>query len=201
MPAPRVPLTVVLDTETTGLGHVRRREDGVVQVAAAHRDPRTGAVEVWSAVCDPGQRFYQDGRAALAFEKNGLTPEAVARAPPAAEVAGALRGRLRALAGAHGPLDLRAYNVQFDRPFLEASPWGLAAEHAWGPCLMLAAHARLDPRGKWPRLREACDRLGVAWPGAREHDAGADAHAALLLHEALLGGVAPRAVAPALPQA
>ena len=179
----RLPLTVVLDTETTGLdpeGH------GVVQVAFAYRDPATRAVATWSDVADPGERFYANGRAARAFRINGLSVERVAAARKAPEVAADLRGRLRRLAVLHGGVDLRAYGADFDPPFLAAAPWRLLGP--WGPCLMREAAHALDPRGTWPKLVDACARLGIAYPG-RAHDAASDAHAALLVHEAI---AAPR---------
>lgn len=182
-----MPLTVVLDTETTGLGHLRARPDGVVQVGLAWRDPLSGAVEVWTTACDPGAALYADGRADEAFRVNGMTPARVATFPPAGRVAAMLRGRLRALETRHGPLDLRAYNVDFDRPFLEAPPWDL--RRAWGPCLLREAQARL---GRRHRLADALAAFGVAYPGAA-HDAGADAHAALLLHEAMRAAPVPLA--------
>jgi DNA polymerase III epsilon subunit-like protein len=174
-----MPLTVAVDTETTGLGHVHARPDGVVQVGLAWRDPSSGRVETWRAPCDPGAAFYADGRAAGAFRVNGMSPELVATFPPAARVAAMLRGRLRALEIRHGPLDLRAYNLDFDRPFLEAAPWSIPGP--WGPCLLREAQARL---GRRPRLVDALAAFGIDHPG-EAHDAGADAHAALLLHEAM----------------
>ncbi|HWH08327.1 MAG TPA: exonuclease domain-containing protein [Candidatus Thermoplasmatota archaeon] len=176
--AGRLPLKVVLDTETTGLGPAA----AVVQVALAYRDPATREVRTWSEVCDPGPAFYADGRADAAFRVNGLTAARVAAARKAPVVASELRTRLRRLAAAHGGVELRAYHVEFDRAFLAAAPWSLPGP--WGACLMLEAAAALDPAGRYVRLLEACARLGVAFPG-RPHDAASDAHAALLVHEAL----------------
>jgi DNA polymerase III epsilon subunit-like protein len=136
---------------------------------------------VWREDCDPGPALRAGGRAEGAFRMNGMTEERLARARPAEEVARTLRTRLDALAREHAAvLDLRAYNVAFDRPFLEAPPWGLAGP--WGPCVMLEAQRRLGYR---PKLAGACGALGVAWPEGPAHDAGTDALAALLLHEAM----------------
>lgn len=176
------PLTVVLDTETTGLGRAAWREDGIVQVALAYRDPETGSVRTWSETCNPGRHLYADGRAAGAFAVNGLTEAQVLAARPVLAVAETLRGHLVDLQRRHGALDLRAYNLRFDQPFLAAAPWSLVGP--WGPCLMLEAHAILSPRGKWPKLTFACEALGLAYPG-KTHEAAADAHAALLVHQTL----------------
>lgn len=182
-------LKVVVDTETTGLGHFHGRDDGIVQVALAYRDPERRRVATWSEVCDPGERYYRNGRAAVAFRINGMTEERLSGARSAKAVASDLRTRIGELAAAHGPVDLRAYNLGFDRPFLAAAPWRLAGP--WGPCLMLEAHRALNPGGKWPKLVEAAATLGVEYPGKGAHDAASDAHAALLVHEAL--NPAPRA--------
>lgn len=184
-------LCVVLDVETTGLGHFHKppRPDGVVQVAYAARDPHTGEVEVWKALCDPGYEHYAGGRAAEAFKVNRLTPERLALARGADEVAGEMRARLAALEARCGPLELRAYNMSFDQPFLTSAPWSLP--HSWGRCLMVEAQERLGFR---PKLAQACENLKVRWPEGAAHDAGVDAHAALLLAEALRGEPTPLAV-------
>lgn len=176
-------LKVVVDTETTGLGHFHGRDDGIVQVALAYRDPDRRRVATWSEVCDPGEQYYRDGRAAGAFRINGMSEGALSEARKAKAVAADLRTRLKELAAEHGAIDLRAYNLGFDRPFLTAVPWKLTGP--WGPCLMLEAHRALNPGGKWPKLVEATAMLGVKYPGEGAHNAASDAHAALLVHEAL----------------
>lgn len=176
-------LEVVIDTETTGLGATRGRDDGIVQVALAYRDPDRRRVVTWSEICDPGEEYYSDGRAAIAFRINGMSEAALSDARSAKAVASDLRKRLKELTAMHGSVDLRAYNLGFDRPFLIAAPWRLTGP--WGPCLMLEAHHALNPGGKWPKLVEAAAMLGVKYPGKGAHDAASDAHAALLVHEAL----------------
>lgn len=143
-------------------------------------------------MCDPGERFHREGRADVAFGINSITESQLARAPPAKEVAAELRSRLKDLKAEHGPLDLRAYNLAFDRPFLTATPWKFTGP--WGPCLMLEAHRALNPFGKWPTLTEACAMLGIKYPGKGAHNAASDAHAALLVHETLDPAPAARRV-------
>jgi DNA polymerase III epsilon subunit-like protein len=174
-------LPIVVDTETTGLGQAAEREDAIVEVAFAWRDPASGAVRTWARLCNPGERHLAGGRADRALGISQIRIEDVRAAPDAREVAVEMRRELRALARAPGAT-LLAYNVAFDAPFLAQAPWHLHGP--WGPCLKLAAHRALDPGGKWPRLLEACRMLGIAYPGAA-HRAVHDAHAALLVHEAL----------------
>lgn len=193
-----MPHIVVLDVETTGLGRQDGRDDGVVQVGLATRDPDTAEIVTWSEVCNPGREYLAGGRADEALEINGLTKDEVLSARPAREVAadlqekleglrdrahdGGLGSMLDRLRGRFGGLDLRAYNVRFDRPFLQAEPWRI--DGPWGPCLMLMAHRALNPHGKWPKLVEACEVLGVGL-GDEAHDAGTDAEAALRVWELL----------------
>lgn len=172
---------VAIDAETTGLGSKAGRIDAVVQAGYA---VRVGdVVESWHATCNPGDRFLEGGRAATALRINGLSLDSVLKAPPATAVAAELRERLASIEARTGlPVELRAYNAAFDRPFFMADPWRLT--QPWGPCIMLAACHALTPDGKWPRLAEAIDMLGLPRLGVL-HNAEHDARLALMVDEAL----------------
>lgn len=180
-------MVVVVDTETTGLGHMSDypRPDGVVQVGYAYRDEK-GRVQRWAQLCNPGAEFLAGGRASQAFQINGLSLNQVLRAPPAREVAKVFHRRLRAVEeSVDQPVVLRSYNRDFDEPFLRAPPWNVPHE-LWGPCIMKEAANRLNGvGGRWMKLGVAVDRLGLRWPTGPAHTAAVDAHAALLIHEAL----------------
>ena len=96
---------VVIDVETTGLGHKARppREDGVVSVGLAWRESGSGPsfvggkLRTWEARCDPGERFHADGRADGAFRINGFGVEEVRSFPPAEKVAQELKAQLDSL--------------------------------------------------------------------------------------------------------
>lgn len=192
----KLPLLVVLDTETTGLGHFRQRSDGIVQIALAYRAPDTGKLSKWSSTSHPGEQHLANGRAAEALRISGLREEEIRAAPPATEVASRTREHLTRLEADYA-VELTTYNLGFDRPFLEAAPWSLRGP--WADCLMLEAHKHLDPTGKWPKLTEACRRLNIAYPGPTHH-AESDAHAALLVHEALTAQRGPRVPVQAAPE-
>lgn len=183
---PGRPLIVAVDTETTGMGHFARppRNDGVVQVGLAYRD-RFDKIETWSEYCNPGSEFLRPGWADEALGVNGLTRQRVLGFPPVAKVAGLLHEKLAAIRReSDRPIQLRAYNREFDQPFLAAEPWRVPAD-TWGPCIMLDATAHLDgPDARWVGLKAAMTRLGLQWPG-RSHDAASDSHAALLVLEAI----------------
>jgi len=173
-------LRVVIDTETTGLSH---RADAIVQVGLAYRERPDEPIQTWSEVCDPGERFLLPSRDLSALRINGLSVDEIKNGCPAEVVATGLREVLDHLDLAHGGLSLRAYNMAFDRPFLEAPPWSLRA--SWGPCIMKLAHRHLAPGGRWPRLSDACAALGIREAMNRAHDAASDARAALLVLERL----------------
>jgi DNA polymerase III epsilon subunit-like protein len=181
----KMSITVIVDTETTGLGAQRGREDGIVEIGLAYRD-KTGVVQRWSSICDPGHQFFEGGRADEALRINNISREAIAGAKSAREVAGELHRRLGIIKREQGPFEITAFNVQFDQPFLAADPWHIP-RWAWIRCVMLAATERLDgPNGRWLRLGDALKRFNIPWPEGDAHRAEVDAHAALLVHEHLL---------------
>ena len=167
---------VVVDTETTGFGHIGKppRPDGIVSVGMAWRNAR-GKLCAWEERCDPGEEYYSGGRAIDALRVNGLTEDAVRQYPPSTTIA----ERVRIMLSMIGCAQLRSYNQAFDRPFLEAVPWSL--QHPWGDCIMLAA---TKPGGRWPKLKVACKERGIDTTGPL-HSSGHDARLAYLLMEAL----------------
>jgi DNA polymerase III epsilon subunit-like protein len=178
---------VVVDTETTGLGHNGRppRPDGIVQVGYAWRNSKSKIIR-WAALCNPGESYLRGGRAAEALRINGIRPSEVLGAPAAKVVAAEFRERLEGIRDSSGrELEVRSFNRRFDEPFLRPAPWRLPSQ-LWGPCLMLAAQSHLG-MWKWPKLHEALDYLGITPPPGRAHTAAVDAHAALLVHERISG--------------
>ena len=187
------PAFVVIDTETTGLGHLHSaqtlgpnggwirtpspREDEIVQVAIAWRDPKTEAVKTFASYAKPHPRYLADDRAEVAFNITGISKVLLAAAPPVSEIASRLNFILHDL----GKPPLRAFNMNFDRPFLARSPWK-CERFAWGPCIMLEAQDVLGST-KWPKLTEAAAHFGI--PIMNAHDAEADAVAALHVAERL----------------
>jgi hypothetical protein len=179
---------VVVDTETTGLGHNARppRPDGVVQIGYAWRTPR-GKIVRWAALCNPGKPYLSGGRATEALWVNGLQLPTILAAPSSKTIAAEFRAHLDNIRDESGcELDVRSYNRSFDEPFLSARPWVIPSQ-MWGPCLMQAAQDHLG-LSRWPKLHVALNLLGIMPPDGRSHTADVDAHAALLIHERILRG-------------
>src|SRR3989304_1424353 len=128
-------VVVVVDTETTGLGHADRyqiRRDAVVQGGYSWRN-LGGKIESWQKTCNPGAVFLAGGRARRAFEVNGLSERKVLGSPPAKKVAAEVARRFEKISSETGlDLELRAYNRNFDQPFLRPKPWERHRTR-WGP--------------------------------------------------------------------
>ncbi len=170
---------VVIDTETTGFSHVN---DGVVQVGIAWRDDN-GDVNRWDKICNPGRQYFRNGRAYHALRVNKLKMRDIFKADPDHKVAEDLKRKLASIQeDKSDPIELRAYNNGFDRPFLENNPWNL--KWKWGNCIMLQANEHFGTRKK---LSDAVDSLGLKWPEGRAHHASVDSHAALLVTETIEG--------------
>lgn len=182
------PLHIFLDTETTGLGHVAKyeiREDAVIEIGLAFR--LDGDIYSRSWLCNPGEKYFQNGRADEALSVSKIPMDAIMNAPSATEVAVHVKGFL---ANLHYPLTnrpipiLHSYNIGFDRPFLEKSPWYF--EYDWGADPMLLAADIINPEsGRWPRLEDAMHFFNIKREG-NAHSALSDAIAALKVHEACL---------------
>lgn len=178
---------VVIDTETTGLGHFATppRPDAIIQVGVAWRTIE-GTVRAESLLCNPGKRFLENGRADGAIRIHGRSADEVLTYPPAEIVAKRLAELLRAISIDHGcPVELRAYNVDFDRPFLASPPWSIPSS-SWGPCIMEEARVAIGgPDGRRLKLGLAADVLKIPTTPGSLHDAAYDARMALLVVEAL----------------
>ena len=173
----------VVDVETTGLGEAVGRLDGIVQVGIAWLSA-TGP-QAWSMVCNPGEPYLRDGRAAEALAVSRLPVLAIRAAPAAQEAAGRMQTLLGRLADAQRGLTLHAFNAAFDRSFLSQPPWDLDRAR-WGPCLMRTAAAALRSGGaERIALRRACEGLGIPFDPTTAHDAAADALAALRIWQEL----------------
>jgi DNA polymerase III epsilon subunit-like protein len=176
---------VVVDTETTGLGHNNRppRPDAIVQIGYAWRNT-AGKVIRWSNTCNPGAAYLRGGRASEALRINGLSLDMILAAPSAQAVAAEFRDQLDRVRDESGlELEIRSYNRRFDEPFLRVRPWRVPSS-LWGPCLTQAAQEHLG-HWKWPKLHEAVNLMGIQPPPGRSHTAAVDSHAALLIHERL----------------
>lgn len=177
-------MTIVVDTETTGLDALR---DGLIEFAAVAVTSGRITSE-FSSLVWPGREFLTPRhREVLAI--SGITLEDLLDAPGAVHVSAEWREWARHLEPP--PTRVTSFNVSFDRPFVEHWLGCLSSEPEWGPCLMLACQElmadvlerRYDGSIRYPKLSAACAHLGI--PVATTHRALDDARAAARIAIAL----------------
>lgn len=179
-------IKIYVDIETTG-----RRSPGthIVEVGFVVLDAHWKEIEAFGSLAHPGEEGIRTA-SPEAMAVNGITPEMLRQAPPAAEVA----ARLNAALDQHWGATVHAFNNEFDMWFLARPPWNIRT-HRWGECVMLAAHAVMEKAGalekhpyfkkaKWPRLAEAAGFFGV--PYGNGHQALDDARTASRVHREIL---------------
>ena len=81
-----------------------------------------------------------------------------------------------------GNIELHAYNIEFDRPFLEKEPWDF--NFKWGADPMLMAK-EIFQEEQWLSLVKAMERLNIVRHG-KPHSAGSDADGAMRVYYACL---------------
>lgn len=178
-------MPVYLDSETTGR---RSHEAHIIEVAAVILDERFVEVDHFETMANPGEEAVRTADPE-ALRVNGITPEMIRRAPPAAEAA----ARLRAFLDRHWGAELHAFNNEFDHRFFAKEPWCVKSVF-WGECVMLAAMGIMKQAGvlkpfgggefKYPSLEEAARFFNV--PFANGHRALPDVRAAAAVHAAIL---------------
>jgi hypothetical protein len=181
-----MPIIVAIDTETTGLGHRLEppQDDAIIQVGIAWRDT-SGKLSTWGSLCLPDKKYFANGRADRALEVNKLGINDILKAKTDIIVARDLRVKLTEIKTKHRKeVELRAYNLKFDEPFLRKKPWNIPTS-IWGPCIMRSTsnYFRLGMANL--KLADALDKLGIKKPKGNLHNAETDATAALLINERL----------------
>lgn len=166
----------MIDVETTGLDPM---VDRIVEIAIV---VSSGGVvtDRWSALVDPGVPIPQEVSAI-----HGITTEMVSGAPYFHEITGAI------MALVNGTLPA-AYNAKFDRSFLSAEWLRLSESNVLVPDWLRAGIEWIDPLvvirvaqryEKSKKLKDVCDRMGIALEGA--HRATADCEASTSILHAL----------------
>lgn len=170
-------LYIFPDVETTGKKTPQAR---IIEVAAVVLNEKFEEIDSFSSLSNPGfDAMLEADPEAMSI--NGISPEEVAAAPAADDVA-----RLfEAFLDKHWGGFLFAYNRDFDMWFLEQRPWNIA-RNRWGECVMLAAmdamvkagkaELRRDGTPKWPSLAKAAVHFKVTQGAA--HRALVDARTA-----------------------
>lgn len=182
---------MVLDTETTGLGPQDGREDTIISIGAAilKKSPKGYVVvDRYHSFIKPEERFIENGRADTAMNINKITIQDLNKAKPIEWVA----EDFYQWTEGH-PIDsITAYNIAFDRPFLDPQ-FVCFDDERWGPCIMLefaeiyGDFNSFHGNYRWKKLSVAQKYYDVKLPaGEQLHNAGADAYlAAIVLSEML----------------
>jgi DNA polymerase III epsilon subunit-like protein len=174
-------IDVFVDTETTGFGHVAnpQREDAIVELGIAYRF--RGKIEKIGWVCNPGKRFFENGRAAQAFSVNNISLDDIVAAPSDKVISKTAKTLLDSL----GNVVLHSYNIPFDKPFLEKKPWNFG-KYQWGKDVMDLAHDFFDlPQDYKIGLKRTLERLRIV-PIGEPHRAATDAVSAMMAYEVIL---------------
>lgn len=173
-------MDIFVDTETTGLGHIVKREDAVVEVGLAYRNS-PAVITTWEGKMWPGERFFEEGRAAKALEVNHLELEDLRAQPPPLFVWGQFTSELMHAKATR----ILCWNNAFDEPFIRLEPilsaW-LDANDITFHCAMLEiaqAHGRTRVS-----LQAMCAAYGVPRDDSKAHRAAYDAELTLHVYEA-----------------
>ena len=170
---------IFIDTETTGLGPFAnpRREDAIVEVGIAYRI--NGRIERWGSLCNPGEKYFRNGRAEEALRVNQISLQDIADAPDSRTASMGLRSALKSI----GEVELHAYNIPFDKAFLDLEPWNISMDFTWGEDVMdLSFNYFQLPQGYKIGLARTLERLGIR-PDGDPHRAATDAVSALMAYE------------------
>ena len=176
-------IDVFVDTETTGFGHVANppRDDAIVEIGVAYR--QNGSVVRIGFLCNPGTKYYENGRAEQALSVNNIRIDDIIAASSDEIISKAIRVLLDSLGG----VVLHSYNIPFDRPFLDRDPWQFSGRYQWGEDVMDVAHAFFDlPSDYKIGLKRSMERLGLK-PIGEPHRAVTDAVSAMMVFESIKG--------------
>ena len=191
---------VFVDTETTGLGPFGDppREDAIIEVGAAYRED--GKIVTKSWFCNPGEKYFEKGRAVQALRINGNSMDNILSASDPFTVSRNLYNHLTAhiIKTRNMPLDptvfwqnytsgfeFHAFNIPFDKFFLSQDPWYMGQYVKWGVDVMDLSHDFFDlPSDYKIGLKRTMERLGIV-PHGEPHRAVTDAISALQVFEAI----------------
>jgi DNA polymerase-3 subunit epsilon len=179
-------LTLLLDTETTGLlknSYDFMAQPGIVQIAAVKLDSNLETVDRMNLLVNPEKSKWDEG----AERVHGISPEHVQHAPTFFDV-GSLLAQF-----AFGCERFAGYNVKFDKDVIwwQLIRYGLEKNFPWplrDVDIMLLAGERMEVQGKrgckHPKLEEAY-RFFIGKDMLKAHDAMFDVDATVEVWRAL----------------
>lgn len=147
---------IFIDTETTGLGVFSgtTRKDQIIEIGACWREGEN--IRTVGARCNPGIEYLENAGEALKLQ--GRTKEEVLACQDITEVSSIIKEKLSAIPHAV----FHAWNIPFDRYFVEQAPWHINLE--WGEDPMIMASRDMG---------YSYDRIAL-WKAVNFYDIGMD---------------------------
>ena len=147
---------IFIDTETTGLGVFAEtpRKDQIIEIGAVWREGEN--IRTVGAMGNPGLEYLENAGEALKLQ--GRTKEEVLAFQDIREVSSIIKEKLSSIPHAV----FHAWNIRFDRYFLEQEPWHLNV--AWGEDPMIMASRNMG---------YSYDRIAL-WKAVNFYDIGMD---------------------------
>lgn len=168
---------IFLDTETTGLGPFGTpgRHDQIIEVAMIWEV--NGKLQYIQEFANPGMEYLRDSSEALMLQ--GRTIIDVLAYQDISIAATLVRAKIRDIKA-----EFHAWNIPFDRYFLEQGPWNLNLN--WGEDPMVLASRYMGYSYDRIALRKASRYFQIRMPESyRFHNALADAYMAMKIYEAM----------------
>lgn len=169
---------IFIDTETTGLGPFGdvKRDDQIIEIAFVWSDH--GVIHYMQKRCNPGKEYLENAQEALDIQSRSM--EEVLGFEDIHAVSNIIKEKLASLQNSV----FHAWNIPFDRYFVEQKPWNLNLE--WGNDPMVLASRDMGYSYDRIALWKAVDFYGIGMPDSMKyHHAGSDAFLAMRVWEAI----------------
>ena len=174
---------IFLDTETTGLGQFsqERRKDQIIEIAFIWK--QGDRYQTIQEKCNPGIEYLKNADEALRVQKRTLAE--VISFPPIEKVASNVKNRIMKLT--ENEVEFHAWNIPFDKFFVEQEPWNLKLN--WGEDPMVLASRDMgfnyDRIALWKEVKHYTIQSQEILQGnvSGFHSALYDAYMAMLIYE------------------
>ncbi len=175
---------IFLDTETTGLGPFGKepRKDQIIEVAFVWEED--GKIQKIHELCNPGNEYLENAEEALKVQ--GRTKEEVNSFQEVGDAIQSVRDQLVNLKGFPMKTEFHAWNIGFDKFFIEQHPWKIGLN--WGEDPMVLASRKMGYSYDRIGLAKAAAYFEIELPeDSHFHSALADAYMAMMIYKKIKG--------------